>query len=87
MTKELAEDFERELLHEALARARPRVSPRDWDIFQALVFEGKSGTEVAREYGLTLAAVGMVKCRVQKKVSEEIAKLEGTDREGEFGKP
>jgi RNA polymerase sigma-70 factor (ECF subfamily) len=87
LTKELAEEFEREALHEALARVRPQVSARDWKIFQDLIFGGKSGTAVAQEHHLTLPAVGMVKLRVQNKVSEEIAKLEGTGRKEGAGEP
>jgi DNA-directed RNA polymerase specialized sigma24 family protein len=78
LTAELAEEFEREVLHEALARVRSRVSPRNWTIFHDLMFGGKTGTDVAQEHQLTLAAVGMIKRRVQGKVSQEIAKLEGT---------
>jgi RNA polymerase sigma factor (sigma-70 family) len=85
LTKELAEEFEREALHEALAQARPRVSPRDWQIFYDVVFGGRSGTEVAREHGMTLAHVGMTKLRVQNKVSEELAKLDGTGLEERGG--
>jgi len=77
LTAELADEIEREVLHEALARVRPRISLRDWQIFHDLVFAGKSGKEVAGEQNLTLAAVGMVKLRVQRKVSQEIALLEG----------
>ena len=73
----LEEEFEREALQEALARVHPLVKPRDWAIFSALVFEGKTGTEVAGAHGLTLAAVGMIKLRVQRKVSEEVARLSG----------
>jgi RNA polymerase sigma factor (sigma-70 family) len=79
LNKELEEVFEREQLHEALARVRPRVKPRDWDIFHNLVFAGKSATEVARERGMTRHAVGMVKTRVQRLVSQEVARLEGVE--------
>lgn len=89
---DLDELFEREVLAEAMARVRPRVSPRDWDIFAELVLEEKKGTEVATRFGMTLAAVGMAKLRVQRKVGEEIARLEkggGTREEGggERGRP
>jgi RNA polymerase sigma-70 factor (ECF subfamily) len=84
----LEEEFDREVLHEALARVQRRVKPRDWTIFHDLVFAGKTGTEVAGEFSLTLAAVGMIKLRVQRKVRGELALLSG-DRvpgsEGERG--
>jgi hypothetical protein len=62
------------------------VRPRDWQIFQEYL-SGKSGTEIAAKYGLTLPAVGMVKLKVQRKVSEEIAKLEGTGPNQEESRP
>src|SRR5262249_12899052 len=71
----LEEEFQREVLHEALARVRPLVKPRDWEIFNDLVFLGKTGTEVAKQRGLTLAAVGMVKLRVQRAVSQEVSRF------------
>jgi RNA polymerase sigma-70 factor (ECF subfamily) len=80
LTQELEEEFQREVLEEALARVQPRVSSRDWKIFYDLVFDGKSGTEVAEEHGLKVPAVLMVRLRVQNKVSKEMARLEGTDR-------
>ncbi len=76
-TDALEEEFNRELLHEALTRLRPRVTPRDWNIFHALVFDGASGTAVAEGQGLTLAAVGMIKLRVQRKLRQEVARLSG----------
>jgi RNA polymerase sigma-70 factor (ECF subfamily) len=87
LTRELADEFDREVLHEALARARPQVSPRDWDIFHDLLFGGKSATAVAQEHQLTLAALGMVKLRVQRKVNREVAVLEGRDWQGAEGGP
>jgi RNA polymerase sigma-70 factor (ECF subfamily) len=82
LTQELADVFRREALEEALARVQVRVSPRDWQIFRDLALLGRSGTEVGREHRLTLAAVGMVKLRVQRKVDEEFARLEGAGPEG-----
>jgi RNA polymerase sigma-70 factor (ECF subfamily) len=78
LTSELEKEFDQELLREALARVRPRVSLRDWAIFEAIVFAEKSGSEVAAEHKMTLAAVGMVKLRVQARVRQEIQTLEGS---------
>jgi RNA polymerase sigma-70 factor (ECF subfamily) len=76
----LEDEFERELLHEVLARVEPLVSARDWRIFNDLVFADRTGTEVAKAHGLSLAAVGMVKVRVQRKVSDEVARLRRPSR-------
>lgn len=86
LTEELASEFQRELLEEALTRARPKVSPRNWEIFQGFL-NGKTPAELAEEHGLTLAALGMAKSRVLKTVKQEIAYLEGTDPEGGKDKP
>src|SRR5262249_2324145 len=72
--------FQRQRLEQALARVRPSVSPRDWEIFHDIVFGGKSASEVAKERKMTLAAVGMVKLRVQRRLAEEVARPEGTGR-------
>jgi RNA polymerase sigma-70 factor (ECF subfamily) len=79
LAAELRAEFERELFHEALARVQPRVSPRDWSIFTDLVFAGQPAAAVAAAQRMTLAAVGVVKFRVQQKLKAEIAQLEGDD--------
>jgi RNA polymerase sigma factor (sigma-70 family) len=73
----LAEVFDLELLAEAQARVQLQVSPRDWKIFQALAVEGRPGPAVAREFGMTVTAVLMVRSRVQKKLRQDIGRLEG----------
>jgi RNA polymerase sigma-70 factor (ECF subfamily) len=85
LLKNLAQAFDLELLEEAQARVRLRVSPRDWQIFQRLAVEGRPGAEVAGELRMTVSAALMAKCRVQKKFREEIRRLGGADpptREG-----
>jgi RNA polymerase sigma-70 factor (ECF subfamily) len=76
LATELKEELDRELLHEALARVQPVISRRDWDIFHDFL-AGKASSEIARERGMTVAAVGMVKTRVQRQVSAEVARLSG----------
>jgi RNA polymerase sigma-70 factor (ECF subfamily) len=74
----LAEAFDLELLAEAQARVQLRVSPRDWKIFQDLAVDGRPGPAVAQELGMTVTAVLMAKSRVQKKLREEVRRLEGS---------
>jgi RNA polymerase sigma factor (sigma-70 family) len=87
LATELRAEIERELLHEALARAQPQVSPRDWGIFNELVFAQRSLADVAAARGMTVAAVGMVKHRVQEKVKAVIVRLEGAYEEHRSGRP
>ena len=72
----LAEVFDLELLAEAQARVQLQVSPRDWKIFQELAVEGRPGPDVARELGMTVTAVLMARSRVQKRLRQEIRRME-----------
>ena len=72
----LAETFDLEVLAEAQARVQLQVTPRDWKIFEALALEGRPGPDVAKELGMTVTAVLMAKSRVQKKLREQIRRLE-----------
>jgi RNA polymerase sigma-70 factor (ECF subfamily) len=73
----LREAFDHELLEEAQERVKLRVSPRDWQIFQDLAVQGRTGRAVAEPLGITVAAVLMAKKRVQDRLREEIQRLEG----------
>lgn len=74
---ELEGEFERELLHEAMARTELLVSTRDWRIFMDVAMTGRSLSEVAAEHQLTAAAAGMVKLRVQRQISQMLERLQG----------
>jgi RNA polymerase sigma-70 factor (ECF subfamily) len=77
LLQRLSQAFDMELLEEARARAQLRVTARDWQIFEKLAVENRPGQEVAQELGMTVTAVLMVRSRVQKKLREEIRRLEG----------
>lgn len=77
----LAKTFDLEVLAEAEARVRLRVSPRDWKIFEELAIHGQPGPAVARELGMSASAVLMVRSRVQKKLRQEISRLEASGSE------
>jgi RNA polymerase sigma factor (sigma-70 family) len=79
LLKRLAEAFDLELLEEARARVQLRVTSRDWQIFEQLALANRAAPEVARELEMTVTAVLMVKSRVQKKLREEIHRLEGIE--------
>jgi len=76
LLKSLDEAFDLELLAEAQARVQLRVTPRDWQIFQELAVEARPGPAVAKELHMTVTAVLMAKSRVQKKLREEVRRLE-----------
>jgi RNA polymerase sigma factor (sigma-70 family) len=73
----LAEEFDRELLEEALARVQLKVPPRRWEAFRLTALEGLSGAEAAARLEMNVTTVFTSKCKVQKLVREEIRKLEG----------
>ena len=73
----LEEPFDRELLEEAMARVRLRVTPQSWEAFRLTALEELSGAEAARRLGMQVAAVFKAKSRVQRLLQEEVADLEG----------
>jgi RNA polymerase sigma-70 factor (ECF subfamily) len=87
LMESLAEAFDLELLEHARARVQLRVRPRDWQIFQELTLEERPSRAVAREMGMTVAAVLMAKSRVQKKLREEIRRLQGAELDHQEGLP
>jgi RNA polymerase sigma-70 factor (ECF subfamily) len=87
LLKALAEVFDLELLAEAQARVQLQVSARDWKIFQDLAVDGRSGPAVARELGMTVSAILMARSRVQKKLRQEIRRLEEISSDPHKGGP
>jgi RNA polymerase sigma-70 factor (ECF subfamily) len=73
----LDEEYDRELLDEALARVRLRVQPHTWQAFHLLAVEGRAGADVSAQLGMKVAAVFVARSKVQKMAREEIRKLEG----------
>src|SRR5262249_16626795 len=47
LVKHLEEEFDRELLEEAMLRVRLRVAPQTWQAFRLTALEGLSGAEAA----------------------------------------
>ena len=81
LVRQLDAEFDREVLEEAVARVRVRVTPKTWRVFELTAHEGKSGAEVAEELGMTVAAVFVAKGRVQRLLREEVRRLEAAGRE------
>jgi RNA polymerase sigma-70 factor (ECF subfamily) len=79
LVQQLAEEFRRELLDEAMARVRPRVAPRTWDAFRLTALEGCSGAEVAAQLQMKVARVYVAKNEIKMMIREEVRRLEGTE--------
>ena len=75
----LAEEFDRELLDEASARIRQRVTPRTWRAFEMLAYEGHSGAETAKALDMKVATAFVARSKVQKFLQEEMRHLEGSN--------
>jgi RNA polymerase sigma-70 factor (ECF subfamily) len=87
LLRSLAEAFDLELWEEAQSRVRLRVSARDWKIFQEVAVDGRPVQGVAREHGLSATAARMAKFRVEKKLREEVARLERAQANPPKGPP
>ena len=75
---DLEEEFDREVLEEALARVQLKVPERRWQAFRLTALEGLSGAETGARLEMNVTTVFTSKCKVQKLVQEEIQKLERT---------
>jgi DNA-directed RNA polymerase specialized sigma24 family protein len=75
----LNEQFDHELLDEAIVRVRLRVEPHTWEAFRLTAFEGLAGTAVADRLRIKVATVFKAKSKVQRMLRDEIRRLEGTD--------
>jgi RNA polymerase sigma-70 factor (ECF subfamily) len=79
LVRRLEDEFDREVLDEAMARVRLRVTPRTWQAFERTAMLGQAGAEVARELDMKVATVFVARSKVQRMLQEEIQKLESTD--------
>ena len=82
LIRHLEEEFDREILDEAMLHVRLRVAPQTWQAFWLTAFEGQSGAEAAQRIPMQVAQVYVAKRRVQKMLQEEVARLEGPVAEG-----
>ncbi len=76
LVKQLEEEFDREILQEAMSRVRLRVAPQTWQAFVLTALEGLPGAEAAQRIPMQVAQVFVAKRRVQKLLCEEVARLE-----------
>ncbi|HEX5273422.1 MAG TPA: sigma-70 family RNA polymerase sigma factor [Gemmataceae bacterium] len=72
LLRRLDEEFDRELLEEAMARVRARVEPHTWDAFRLTALEGVGAAEAAERLGLRTAVVIKAKSKVRLMLAEEV---------------
>ncbi len=71
----LEQEFQLELMEEAMLRVQPRVAARTWDAFRLTALEGQSGAAVADRLEMNIARVYSAKSDVKRMIREEIRKL------------
>jgi RNA polymerase sigma-70 factor (ECF subfamily) len=76
LLQHLEQEFDREILDEAVRRVRLRVAPQTWRAFWLTAWEGLSGAEAAERIPMQVAQVYVAKRRVQKMLQEEVARLD-----------
>lgn len=79
----LNEQFDRELLDQAITRVRLRVAPQTWEAFRLTALEGLSGAEAAAKVPMQVAQVFVAKRRVQKLLQAELGALDREKPESE----
>ena len=83
LVRQLEEEFDRELLREAMLRVRLRVAPQTWQAFALTALEGLSGAEAAQRIPMQVAQVFVAKRRVHIMLQEEVSRLEQAGPEGD----
>ena len=61
--RHIEEEFQRELMEQAMAMVRERVAPRTWDAFRLTGMEGCSGAAAAVQLEMKVARVYVAKAR------------------------
>src|SRR4051794_16629140 len=72
----LEQEFRQDLFDQAMVLVRLRVEPKNWNAFELLAIEGKSGKEVAQRLGMSVGAVYMAKSRIVDMLEAEVRRLE-----------
>jgi RNA polymerase sigma factor (sigma-70 family) len=79
LVQQLEEEFQRELMDQAIVRVRPRVTQKTWDAFRLTALEGCSGAAAAAKLEMKIAHVYVAKSEIKEMLRREIRKLEGTE--------
>ena len=69
------QEYERQLFSWAAAQVRPAFQETTWQAFWQTAVEGKSGKLVAKELGMTVAAVYLAKGRVIARLKEQVRQI------------
>lgn len=74
VTEELSRQWEQfhheQIMQFAIKKSRESFEPKTWDCFEQRMLRGRSGSEVARELGMSISAVYTNAHRVMEKIRE-----------------
>jgi RNA polymerase sigma-70 factor (ECF subfamily) len=76
LQQRIEDEFDLELLEQAMAQVRGRVEPGTWEAFRLTALEGVPAAEVARRLGKQVATVYVLRSNVQKFLQVAVAELE-----------
>src|SRR5262245_37778669 len=82
LLKRIDDEFDLELLEQAMARVQARVEPGTWEAFRLTAIEGVPAAEVARRLGKQVANVYVSRSNVQKMLRDDISAAEADLRGG-----
>lgn len=76
LMERLEEEANQEILEVALNRVRSRVKHRTFEAFRLMTFERLTGIEAGQKLEMPVGSVFVAKSRVDKMLSEEVARLD-----------
>jgi RNA polymerase sigma-70 factor (ECF subfamily) len=79
LLRRIEDEFDLELLEQAMARVRGRVEPGTWEAFRLTALEGVPAAEAARRLGKQVANVYVLRSNVQKLLQAAVAELAEKD--------
>jgi RNA polymerase sigma factor (sigma-70 family) len=79
LVRHMEEEFQRELMDQAVALVRPRLAQRTWDAFRLTALEGVSGAAAAAMLEMKVARVYVAKSEVKQMIRQQVRKLEETE--------
>src|SRR5262245_50625864 len=79
LLRRLEEEFDLDVLEEAVGRVRERVEPSTWEAFLLTAVEAVPAVEVARRLNKKVATIYVARSKVQRMLQEEVQRLRGAD--------
>ena len=79
LLRRLEEEFDLDVLEEAVGRVRERVEPSTWEAFLLTAVEAVPAVEVARRLNKKVATIYVARSKVQRMLQEEVCRLRGVE--------